>query len=896
MDRWNRLSSLLDEMLDAAPEERSRRLEELGKEDPKLRVVLEELLDAHCRQTAEASTNESFRPDAPLHSDAPPEPEAEPDADPRLGTVIGGYRLTEHLGEGGMATVYRGEKQDATFDHSVAVKLVRADRTSPAMLRRFRDEQRILASLNHPGIARLFDGGLTEDGQPYIVMELIEGLPLDRYCDGSNLGVEARLGLFCDVCEAIEYAHANLIVHRDLKPSNILVTADGTVKILDFGVAKLLESAELAPPSDDLTSLFGIPMTPAYAAPEQLEGGAVTTATDVYSLGLVLYELLTGRKAFLRSSGRSSASPLRDQQKNPRRPSRCFTHTEGPRTESTTRETSTAVIARRRSTTVPRLLRRLQGDLDVIVLKALRREPTRRYRSALALREDLERHREQLPIRARPESWRYSLDRFVRRHRKAVAASLLATVCLVAALAVALAGWAAARREAATSERISRFLVETFRAPDPTTFREGGQISASELLRRAADRVRAGNDASPEVRARLNGAIGESFLGIGDFERAAEVVEASVRLWTQAHGGTSPQALGAKNLLARIWTEMGRLDEAEALYDILMVELGKHPTARALKATVANDFGILLKERGELDRAETLFRQALKIHRELGTFDAQEGLRVRNNLAICRRGQGDLEEAETLLREVLHSQRLSLREPHADIAAAVNNLARVVRARGDLDEAEALYRQALNQRLAVFGKHHPETAQSYNNIGALRYFRKDFDGASEYFETAFRIWRNFFGGDHPRLCAALSNLGSLRRKQGRFAEAEEFFRQAAEMEARLHGADHPRVSKALYRWADLRLETDNAATAVPLLERSLEILEASLGLAEKASIDTVLLLTNAYRKDRRPREAQALLARAQQAAADRPEILERLSSAADAGAISKPGEERYPNR
>ena len=874
MDRWNRLSPLLDELLELPAPERLERLEGLGREDPRLRVVLEELIDAQGR--GPEGTGEPF-------GAAPAAPPAAPGTDSRLGTVVGGYRLLARLGEGGMATVYRAVKAGATFEHPVAVKLVRRDRTSSAILERFRDEQRILASLNHPGIARLFDGGLTEDGQPFIVMELIEGLPLDGYCDERSLDIEARLELFCQVCDAIEYAHTNLVVHRDLKPSNILVTAEGTVKILDFGVAKLLAPEELPSAREDLTSLFGIPMTPAYAAPEQLAGGVVTTATDVYSLGLVLYELLTGKRAFPQPSSGSSPVARNRPTKDPRRPSRRFTSTgeEGP--VPTTAASSPETVARRRSTTVPKLLRRLRGDLDVIVLKALRQEPERRYGSVQALREDLERHREQLPIRARPESWGYSLDRFIRRHRTAVAAGLLAALLLISALAVAVAGWAAARREAATSERIARFLVETFRAPDPTTFRPGGQISATELLHLGARRVREGFDASPEVRARLNAAIGESFLGIGEYEPAAGAVEESIRLWTGARGPEHPETLGAKNLKARIFTEMGRLDEAEALYDGLMEALAERPKERALTATVANDFGILLNQRRELPRAEGLFRKALDLHRQLQTVGTQEGLRVRNNLAVCRRAQGDLEEAEGLLRQVLGGLRENLQEPHADIASAVNNLARVVRARGDLEDAEDLYRQALRQRREVFGEYHPQTAQSYNNIGALRYFQGDYEGASEYLETAVRIWQDVFEGDHPRLCAALTNIGALRRKQGRFAESEEALRKAAEMETRLHGPRHPRVSKALNRWADVYLEAGKADAAVPLLERSLEILEESEGLAAEATVETGLLLSRAYRDGHRPARAAALLARLEEAAAGRPEVLELILGARSNG-------------
>ncbi len=871
LDSWNRLMPLLDELLELDRAGQDARLEELGREDPRLRMTLEDLIASH--RDAPEMLDDSF---VPLVAEIP----AGGTEDSRLGSVVGGYRLLERIGEGGMATVYRGARQDASFEHPVAIKLVRGDRTSPATVQRFRDEQRILASLSHPGIARLFDGGIAEDGQPFIVMELVDGSPLDTYCDEKRLDLDARLSLFCDVCEAIEYAHGNLVVHRDLKPGNILVTEKGEVKILDFGVAKLLESSERADSREDLTSLFGVPMTPAYAAPEQLEGGGVTTATDVYSLGLVLFELLTGKRAFTRFGPSALDPSQRDSKGDPSKPSQrvrvasenrkaAAEEATSERSPKWTREHSveadSELSAHLRSTTVSKLLRQLRGDLDTIVLKALRNRPERRYGSVEALREDLERHLAKLPIRARPESWRYNLDRFLHRHRMAVVVGALAALSLVTALGVAVAGWNAARREAETSDRLSRFLVETFRAPDPTTHRPGGQISATELLTRAAERIHEDREAKPEVRARLTEAIAESFLGIGEFQQADDNVAESLRLWTELDGSDAVQTLATKNLQARIWMEMGKLREAEASYEELLAALERHPSEKGLKALVTNNFGILLHEDGDLERSEALFRQAMELRRQLGQLDSQHGLRLRNNLAVCRRAQGDLEEAEALLRGVLKSLREKLPEPHADIATAVNNLARLVRARGDLEEAEELYFEALQQRRAVFGEIHPDTAQSYNNIGAIHYFKEDFDGAAENFERAFGIWQEFFGGDHPRLSDSLSNIGALRRKQGRLEEADEALRRSVEMEERLNHPNHFRVAAALSRWAVLYLETARVAEGIALLERSVGILETTVGLEAESSVPIVQKLIQAYRDQGRAEDAVALLEKVSEA-------------------------------
>jgi len=841
-ERWRELEPMLDELLELQGAARDRRLDELAGRDGGLREELRALLDgADDPPTILQGPFED--PDA-----APP-----PSDDPRIGTSVGGYRLVRRLGQGGMATVYLGERDDGAFEHRVAVKLVRSDAAGEAILRRFQGEQRILAGLSHPNVARLYGGGLTDDGQPFIVMELVEGTPLTAYCDRGRLAVERRLELFEAACTAVEYAHGNLVVHRDLKPSNILVTADGTVKLLDFGIAKLLE--EEAVEAGTLTSMYGHPMTPEFAAPEQFSGGQVTTATDVYSLGVVLYELLTGARPHgggPRLPHEIAAAVLETE---PIRPSQAVGRSARVGAGS---EGGAGRAAEARATSPQRLAHRLRGDLDTIVLKALRRDPGRRYPSVSALREDLERHRRHLPIRARRESWPYLAVRFAQRHAVAVGLSAVMLASLVGGLAMSIAGQRAARLEAATSERVSQFLVELFRASDPT-YGRSGSMTAEDMLDEASARLEATLDEDPAIRARLLQTIGESYQGIGVYDRAEELMTASNELLAEVRGGDHAETLAARNALAGLYRMSGRLDEAEAVYDELITLADAGGMDRTLELTVANDYGVLLRERGRPAEAEALYRRALDIFRRLGNERSQEAARTRSNLAMAVRQQGRLEEAETLLREALEIQRATVGEPHGDVATALNNLAAVVRRRGDLERAAELYREALEQRVRVHGARHPAVAQSLNNVGFVLYQQGEVDAALSSIRDAYAIWSEVYEGDHLQVYSALSNLGSICRRQQRWDEGDGYLRRAAEMIERIQGPDHPEVASALVRWGGLLVEAGRPGDAVPLLDRALEIRRSVLGDDHEDTVGAAVEVASAHRASGDRRAAVAVL-------------------------------------
>ncbi len=823
--RWAKLRPYLDEILQLDERDRQTRLEAISAEQPELFSDLAAL--------AAASDHPPSILEGPLTIcrglDVKP-----PIVDANVGRHCGAYRLLRRIGKGGMATVYLAERADGTFDHKVAVKLMRQGMDSEALRQRLRAEQQFQAALNHANIARLNDGGITEDGVPFIVMEFVDGLPLTEFCDHHELDIGQRLRFFGTVCEAVEHAHSNLIVHRDLKPPNILVTAEGVVKLLDFGIAKLIEpNPGEVRDRGTLTELYGTPMTPEYAAPEQIAGQPVTTSADVYSLGVVLYELLTGRRPRSFTSLEAHHVAAEFLGTEPERPS--IRVGSGLGTDREESGPSIAELAARRGTSTARWVHRLAGDLDNIVLKALRREPERRYASVAQLRGDLERHLANLPVLARPDSWSYVTSRFVRRHRLAIALSTATLTALIIGFGLAVWGQQVARQEARTSDRISRFLVELFRAPDPSYGRDGS-FTATELLDEGARRIQVELSGEPEVRATMMLVIGDSFAAVGTFDRAAALVQSGLELRAELFGPLDEEVLEATHQLAVIYRDMGRLDEATDLLEDLLTPAARQRMPGELEASVLNDHGMILREQGKPEEAETHYRQALAIRRRDGSDDTQQGARTLNNLAMAVREQGRLEDAERFLGEVLAIQRNVLSEPHVDIATTLNNLAAVVRRRGDFQQAEILYREALGQRRQIYGDAHPDVAQSLNNIGTVLYYQGDLEGAADWFGQALAVWQQFFAGDHPRLADALSNLGSIRRRQGLFAEAEDSFSRVAAMQERLHGPQAEPLARALLRWGTSRLEGGDPTGALPLLERAVRIRSEIHGPAHERTI------------------------------------------------------------
>src|ERR1700688_2078182 len=477
--RWQQIQSLFEQLVDAGVGERAPRLASACGEDTELRSSVESLLDSDARLE-----------DPLLHAiGEAAESLLEYHQDRLIGTRIGPYRVVSILGHGGMSTVYRGERDDSQYQQTVAIKVLHHAILHPRLRSRLHSERHILATLDHPSIARLIDSGDLDDGTPYLVMEHVDGESIDVYCDSRTLFVRERLEMFLQVCTAVQYAHRNLIVHRDIKAANIFVTGDGTAKLLDFGIAKLLAPESLSH-TLPVTRLQERILTPENAAPEQVFGRAITTATDIYSLGVLLYQLLTGRSPYRLLSYSQLQLERAICMDDPVRPSQMvISKLSGEKDADRSR------ISDRRGLSPQRLRARLSGDLDAIIAMAMRKEPDRRYPSVEALADDLNRHLLGQPVRARQGDWRYNTAKFMRRHLLVVAGVAAAFLGLAAFAGITL--WQNHRielaREATVQERdhaqqVSAFLVDVFSQADPFNA-QGKEPTAKELLDRGAEKI-----------------------------------------------------------------------------------------------------------------------------------------------------------------------------------------------------------------------------------------------------------------------------------------------------------------------------------------------------------------------------------------------------------------------
>ncbi|MGH7507297.1 MAG: serine/threonine-protein kinase, partial [Longimicrobiales bacterium] len=520
-ERWRRVEPILDRVLDLPPAEREAFLDEACAGDPVLRADAEALLEADRQATGFLEA-----PAASLLLAAEALPAS---AASNVGTVIGQYRIVRELGRGGMGTVFLAERADGQFDQRVALKLIRGGAVSDDIVHRFLHERQILARLDHPNIAHLIDGGLTGDGQPYFAMELIDGSPITTYCDERGLVIEQRLRLFRAAAEAVACAHRNLVVHRDLKPSNVLVTVDGQVKLLDFGIAKMLEEPEDA---RALTRSGLYMLTPEYAAPEQVRGGTITTATDVYMLGALLYELLSGHRAHRFDHHTPAELERVICEQDPVPPSTAVI-AGSARGAGPARGTTSG--ADRRQTVTRRLRRRLHGDLDNIVMKALRKEPDRRYPSVDAMIDDIGRYESGRPVLARRDSFGYRSSKFIRRNRAAVAAAGFVVVSLLAGMTTTTYQARVAARESARAEQVKNFVLDLFELSDPD-LSNGAEITARQLLERGQERVDEELAGQPELQAEMLGVLGSIDHKLGLYDDAAGRFQRALALERQVHG------------------------------------------------------------------------------------------------------------------------------------------------------------------------------------------------------------------------------------------------------------------------------------------------------------------------------------------------------------------------
>lgn len=882
--RWQRIETILDELLDLTEKEQRVRLAELTRNEVELRPHIERLL------AADSGTRAGIldRGLAPLADGVLGAEEASSYS----GNRIGPYRVLRELGRGGMGEVLLAERADGEFEQQVALKIVRGGLNRTEIVERFRRERRILARLRHPNIAALYDGGATGEGVPWFAMEYVEGERITDWCDERRLGIDARVELFGAVCRAVQYAHQNLVLHRDIKPSNVFVTSDGTVKLLDFGIGKLLDTD-----ADETQATQGF-LTPAFSAPEQILGGATSTASDVYSLGVLLHVLLTGHHPHGDTS-RSVEIARAIAEKEPPEAS-------GLVVKDTT-TMSAAEIARLRRAEPEELRRRLKGDLDNILGKALRKNPDERYASAEALGADLVRYRNSLPVEARKATVRYRFRKFVRRHRVGTLAGAATLLAIIGGVSGVLWQTNIAARERDRARAVKDYLIEVFSAADPE-YESGETLTAVELVERGATRISDRFEGQPEIRAEIMRVLGAVLINLAQYDRAEEVLvealgeerqlddpeglhetllrlgetaqwrgetdvaleryEEAAELARRTFGPDDPRSLETITSMADQLIDMGRADEAGRLFrealDRSIRVFGDESEGTALRRLGLAKY---LFRVGELEAAEREARAAIEAYHRSGV----RGVPLADGLSalgatLARRDKGP--ETEAVLREAVAVLREEYGEMgHPKLAEALENLAGplmgqdVAEVAGSerLAEAEACMREANEMIRRTVGEDSWLVATSSSNLSVVLTKQGDIEGAGELLAESVRIARAKFGDRHPVLAAPLSNLAWNLLRQKRYEEAEAVYADAISVARECFGARHPNVAHPVAGRAQLYYETERYPEAEAAAREAWGIRHDALGASHSLVVETRVQIADVLAAAGRAVEAAALL-------------------------------------
>ena len=794
--RWARVQELFHAVADLPPDERATRLARACDGDAALAAEVEALVREDAR-------GDSLL-DRPLASVAGRMIGAGPPA-AVPGHAFGRYRLERLLGEGGMGVVYLAVRDD--LGSVAALKVLRDAWLSPARRERFSAEQRTLAQLSHPSIARLYDADSLADGTPWFVMEYVEGLPLTEYCRAKQTSIEGRLELFRRVLDAVQHAHGQAVIHRDLKPSNILVTADGAVKLLDFGIAKHLESLDT--PVDQTRTGLRL-LTPAYAAPEQIRGGRVGIQTDVYALGVILYELLTDTLPFDLSNATPAEVASIVAEREPERPS---------------------AIARRASagTAVrPRASGRLSWpDLDVLCLTAMHKDPSRRYQTAEALQRDIAHYLAGEPLEARPDAVGYRVGKFVSRHRTAVTAAavaLAATVGLVGFYTLRLAGArTTAVTEAARAQRIQQFMLNLF---------EGGDVVAGPaddlrvvtLVERGVREARV-LEAEPRVRAELYRTLGGIYQKLGKFDEADSLLQSALDQLRTLAGPDDPDVGAALVDLGLLRVDQAELDEAERLVrDGLRIARARLDAGHPGLARATAALGQVLEARGQYPDAIAASEEAVRLHSLQGTSTAELTAAL-GQLADSHYYAGHYDTADALNARVLEGSRALYGPAHPRVADVLINLGASQNDRGRYAEAEAFYRRALDALTSFYGPDHYRTASAMTMLGRALVYQKAFDEGVPLLARALAVQERIHGPVHPRVASAVNDLGSAALQQGRLDEAQAMFTRMLDVYRQVYGADHYLIGIATSNLASVLTERGQYREAERLYRQAIAIYE-----------------------------------------------------------------------
>ncbi len=785
--QWKRINNVVDTALGLPEKERSTFIQGECDGDQKLRRQVTELI-----KSIERSDTENFLGNIenyPHHLVRDISKEAfDEDTSTLVGTTIDKYKLLELIGHGGMGSVFLAERADEAYDGKVALKLMRAGMDTPSNIARFKRERNILAKLNHPNIARLLDGGMTNYGLPYLVMEYIEGTPLFAFCDENRLSIEQRIQLFKSVCEAVQHAHNNATIHRDLKPSNIIVTNEGKVKILDFGIAKLLE------PENPDTQLFKTQtgariLTLGYASPEQVEHKTITTGTDIYTLGILLYELLSGVHPFEMHGKNFTEIEQLIRHKTPAKPSARFRDLTADQQQE---------IGQFRKTSPDNLIKKIRGDLDAITMKILLKEPCARYDTVNQLMEDLERREQNLPIIARKDSLQYKTGKFLKRHKMGL--SIAVGFLLLIAGFIIFHTWQIteerniAQTEAKKAEQVTGFLTDLIESNYPENA-QGDTITVREFLNKGYDRVQQ-LDESPEVQASVMQVMAESYRTLGEIDKAGPLIK---------------QVVNMQDTL-----NVQSIDQAKAY----------------------NLHGLILRDEGDLKKAENAMDQSVALFRNAGETHTEEYARLLGNLAYVKRLNDNYEEALSLVQDALIIGETIFVNPHAKQAEFYYIKASILRKQNNYEQAKSSQFRSLNMLQKLTEKPHPGIASNYNNLAILYQDQDSLNKAIDYHRKSVEMSKELYGKYHPELVTIYGNMTDTFLELNKPDSAEFYSKNALQIGREVYDDDHPKMGKVLNDYARVLQYREQNEEADSLYGKALKILTKNYGPTHPETMET----------------------------------------------------------
>ncbi len=771
---------------------------------------------------------------------------ADETGDPWLGREIGPWTLTRRIGEGGMGAVFLARRSDDEYDQLVALKLMTSRMVGRDAIARFRAERQILAQLSHPFIARLLDGGSTQDDQPYIAMEYVDGLPIDQFCDERELDVASRLRLFGKVCDAVDYAHRNLIVHRDLKPSNILVDERGEPKLLDFGIAKLLDAQSMNQ-TMAMTREGMLVLTPEYASPEQVRGEPPSIATDVYALGVLLYRLLTGQSPYGRSVHSAMELEKAIVSQDPRKPSTVVTAP--PDATGGRPVVSAETLSQQRKTSPDRLRKRLLGDLDNIVLRALQKDRSRRYATASGLKVDIGNYLANRPVEARPDSFSYRSGKFLRRNWLPVAGVSVFVLTVAGLVSFYTAQLTeerdAARLEAARAEQVSDFLTGLFEEASPSK-NFGKPKNASELLDSGADKIAGELGDQPELRAALTLTIADTYVNMRENKAAREFLEPLLGDFAEQLGEQDVRYLSLEQEYGNAVLYTGDRDEAKSIFE------RNHAAWQKVVEPASFEMGISEQRLGaaysllnEPDAAAKHLLAAMEILRRYVDDDPAALTGTMMEYGVVLRSLNRFEEEEAMLHEALAIQADCCGTEQVAYADLVNNLGNNYYARGLHEKAEAQYRKVTGLQKALYGENGVGYANALMNLSNSIMQNGDIESALETQLQGREIYRRGYGEDSVAYAYASENVANYLMELKRYGESETYFLEAMTILESKFGADDAEYAITQSNYGNMLMRAKRNDEGIVQLIAAHDTFLAEYGTDNRSTISSNLKIANA---------------------------------------------------